>query len=71
MHNLRNNTHVQEALQSHKTKTQLVAVGGCGQVRHMEIDSTLIVHFCQEVSGTRNPLAPKSLCFCALYCLNY
>lgn len=31
MHNLRNNTHIQEALQSHKTKTQLVAVGGCGQ----------------------------------------
>ena len=32
MHNLRNNTHIQEALQPHKTKTQLVAVGGCGQV---------------------------------------
>ena len=31
MHNLRNNTHIQEALQPYKTKTQLVAVGGCGQ----------------------------------------
>ena len=40
MHNLRNNTHIQEALQSHKTKTQLVAVGGCGQGRgHLSIIS--------------------------------
>ena len=31
MHNLRNNTHIQEALQPYKAKTQLVAVGGCGQ----------------------------------------
>ena len=47
MHNLRNNTHIQEALQSHKTKTQLVAVGGCGQGYYYPI---IIAHFSKIVN---------------------